>query len=531
MIRTFIFLFRYKILKDPKNLSYQTKEFFELSKKEQRQVVDKYFHKFGTDDNIAAYFQEVHARVYQENQEVTFFHCYYFDKLLITYNVYNIRFIDQFKLSAKKLNYLIHYLLEIIRENHIDFKVDNLFGYPDELPTTLSQSIEFMEYLVKKSCYNIKYITYNSEYPERQGELVRGVIQQLSQEKFDIQSFFKSDQVLPEFLVTNMDFLFYLIKNDLCNVKYLNEKILESQTIDNQKELVQTIILAMERQNLGINFIGENQALARILNHDEDFIHYIIHKDLGSIGYIDWHNLNSHALVRVIDDITACFRQTNQDFDIMTYPFRELFFQNYHFMQYLMQKDFRWIAVTRVNEVQENNQLVELFFKQVTANNYKFKLDNFLVDGKYINHRLIENKKMLHYFFVHRVPLIQHINFLQLKSTRTVVENIVSELEKARPEYEFHNEDYLIDGKYPTPFSNSYRFMRYVIDKNFNHIAYMDTSFLDKREKKRIINYAFRMVYYIRGDNKKLNFDLREAYFQNSDIIWDEYFQECLKSL
>jgi hypothetical protein len=65
--------------------------------------------------------------------------------------------------------------------------------------------------------------------------------------------------------------------------------------------------------------------------------------------------------------------------------------------------------------------------------------------------------------------------------------------------------------------------MRYVIDKDFNNIAYMDISMIDKREKVRIINYAFRMVYYIRGKNKELNFDL-DGYFKDSQIIDDEYF-------
>ena len=72
--------------------------------------------------------------------------------------------------------------------------------------------------------------------------------------------------------------------------------------------------------------------------------------------------------------------------------------------------------------------------------------------------------------------------------------------------------------------------MRYVIDKNFNNLSYIDTSLVDKRELKRIINYAFRMVYYIRGKNKGLNFDI-DGYFLNSMIIKDEYFLECLQSL
>ena len=72
--------------------------------------------------------------------------------------------------------------------------------------------------------------------------------------------------------------------------------------------------------------------------------------------------------------------------------------------------------------------------------------------------------------------------------------------------------------------------MRYVIYKNFNYLAYIDTSCIDKRELRRIINYAFRTVYYIRGDEKRLNFDI-EGYFVDSMIIEDEYFLECLRCL
>ena len=45
MIKAFIFIMKYKILKDPINLSYHTKEFFQLSKSTQRKVLDKYFNK------------------------------------------------------------------------------------------------------------------------------------------------------------------------------------------------------------------------------------------------------------------------------------------------------------------------------------------------------------------------------------------------------------------------------------------------------------------------------------------------------
>ena len=43
MIKALIFIIKYKILKNPINLSYRTKEFFKLSKNNQRTVLDKYF--------------------------------------------------------------------------------------------------------------------------------------------------------------------------------------------------------------------------------------------------------------------------------------------------------------------------------------------------------------------------------------------------------------------------------------------------------------------------------------------------------
>ena len=109
-----------------------------------------------------------------------------------------------------------------------------------------------------------------------------------------------------------------------------------------------------------------------------------------------------------------------------------------------------------------------------------------------------------------------------------IVEVILKEASKR--DFEFDNDSFLVEGKYPVVLSNSYRFMRFVIDKNFNNLAYMDISMCDKRELKRVINYAFRMVYYIRGDNKGLNFDI-DGYFKDSMIIHNDYFQECLRSL
>lgn len=530
MIKAFIFILKYKILKDPINLSYHPKEFFQLSKSNQRKVLDKYFNKLENNFSIASYFDTKEARYYDNHQEITFFNSYYFDKLIIEHDINNLKLIDKFKIKENKIEYLIQYSLELIKENHLKLKVDELLNYSDSIPLKLSKSIDFMDYLIDENCYNIKYLTYNEEIPAKQRELIIKAINLAKKREFNIENYLQRDKTIPSILKNNLDFLLYLIENNIENTKYLTEKLLENQTITNKEKIINTIITSLEKDPIKIKYIEQNQTLAMFLNRNETYITYIISNNLENIQYIDWHNLTDGPRNKIINKVTSILTTQNLSFNIMKYPFRELFFENYNFMKYLLEKDFRWIAITKINSKEENEKLIQLFFQEISKKKYKFKLEDFLEDGTYINHNLIENKKILHYLFINQVPIVQHINFFHLKSSRTVVENIINELEKMPPEYEFQNEDYLINGKYPIPLSNSYRFMRYVIDKNFNHIAYIDTSMIDKRELKRIINYAFRMVYYIRGENKKLNFDL-DGYFKDSDMIHDEYFQECLKSL
>ena len=117
---------------------------------------------------------------------------------------------------------------------------------------------------------------------------------------------------------------------------------------------------------------------------------------------------------------------------------------------------------------------------------------------------------------------------MRIDNFKSVLDVMLKEMEKKH--FVFDNECFLRNGKYPVVLSNSYRFMRYVIDKNFNNLSYIDISMIDNKELKRIINYAFRMVYYIRGNNRNLNFDI-DGYFKDSDIIHNEYFQECFRSL
>ena len=321
----------------------------------------------------------------------------------------------------------------------------------------------------------------------------------------------------------------YLIKNDISYVKYLDEIFIGRLTNTDINNLVKVLIQSL-RDNGNLDLVMENNDLRFILVKNYEFIKYIITEDLDNVGYIDWHNLVLEVRNNIIDDIVLIVKDTDKYFDIMKYDFRELFFENYNFMEYLVESDFRWIAVTRVSSSDLNDKLIKIFFDELKKKKYKFKLSDFLEDGSYLNYRLVENKKMLHYLFKNGVNLVKHIDFLNLKNSRVVVDNFVDELEKTNIEYDFKNENFLINGKYPVILSGNYRFMRYVIDKNFNNLSYIDTSLVDKRELKRIINYAFRMVYYIRGKNKGLNFDI-DGYFLNSMIIKDEYFLECLQSL
>ena len=522
------FLWKYKILKDPVNLSYQTERFFKLSKRTQRAILDKYFKNYVGTNGLETYFDSKESRYYQNGQEINFFHCYYFDKKLIEYNIKNISLIDKFIIDNEKKEFLISYTLDLIKQNDLYLSVNDLIIYPDDLPKSLSSNLDFMSYLVKDNPTNIKYITYNEKCASRQRDLISGAIQKIKTMNLEMKNFCKNDGRLPKILESNEDFLLYLIENDISNTIYLKEDILENQTITNRKLIIDTIIKSLKKNSNYLKELEKNTMLADMLNQDENFILYMIDLNIDNIGYVDWHNLTEIKKQKLIDYFTSILEKKNLSFDIMKYPFHNLFFQNYRFMNYLMKNDFRWIAVTRLNNFEENNKLVDLFFQTIERKKYRFRLEDFLEDGKYINPNLVENRKMLHYFFENNVAVVKHINFFNLTSSKIVTENILREIESKN--YEFSNENFLVNGKYPIPLSNSYRFMRYVIDKNFNHLAYIDISMIDKNELKRIINYAFRMVYYIRGDNKNLNFDI-DGYFKGTEILHNEYFIECLKSL
>lgn len=528
MLKVLMFIFKNKILKSPENLSYHLQEFFKLSKKNQRRVLDKYFDSLDENDNVVSYFMSSEARYFEGNKEINMFSCYYFDKLLIEYDIYNIRYIDKFNLDEEKINYLINYALYIIKENKILLDVKRLVKYTDELPVQLSNNISFMDYLIRVDCYNVKYLTYNEFNANKIRELIYTSIIEVRNKNFEISKFLKQDGTLPVILSRNIDFILYLVSNDLANIEYLTDEMLSSQTISGLDSIVKTIIDTLVRSGTGLEIIEKNEILASILNRNERFISYIIQADISNIRYVDWHNLTDSLKNNIINYIVMVLRENNIMINIMKYPFRDIFFQNYSFMQYLIEDDIRWISVSKVSNREEADKLIELYFKLKDKKKYKFRLIDFLEDGEYINHYLIENKKMFNYIYENDQKMVKHINFFNLERSKLVVENLVNELE--RNEFEFNNDDYLVNGRYPIVLSNNYRFMRYVIYKNFNYLAYIDTTCIDRRELKRIINYAFRTVYYIRGEDRRLNFDI-DGYFKNSMIIDDEYFLECLKCL
>ena len=78
MIRSFIFIIKHKILKEPSKLAVLTREFFKLSKNTQRKVLNKYFDELKGDFDIENYFDTKESRYYDGNKEITFFNCYYF---------------------------------------------------------------------------------------------------------------------------------------------------------------------------------------------------------------------------------------------------------------------------------------------------------------------------------------------------------------------------------------------------------------------------------------------------------------------
>ena len=525
MIKVTLFILKYKILKDETALSSHVREFFRLSNKDQTKVLNKYFNRLDENFNIDYYFNSKESRYYNNGEEITFFNNYEFCKKILELNIYNIFLIDKFNLSDNKINYLIEYTLKLIKEKNINLDIDRILVHNNILPERLSKNIEFIKYLIKLDIYNIKYMTTNNDKQSFQRELIKEVINIVKEKEFNLDKF-TINKELPNILISNIDFLSYIIENDIENIDYLNNIEIENETDKNKQKITESIIKFIDNNDAPISILKNNKILSDHLSKDYDFINYMVKKDIDNIKYIDWHNIPDNYVTKIINNLVLKIVKEKIDFDYTIYPFKEVFKYNYMFMAYLIDKDKTNIKDIKVTDKEEVNKLIEQYLNKYHKT--KFNLKEFIDETGYINNSLIENKTMLIYLIINDNTMFKYIDFLNLNNSSEVVEIILKEIEDKT--FEFKNDSFLINNKYPIPLSNSYRFMRYVIDKNFNNLAYIDTSMIDEKELKRIINYAFRMVYYIRGDNKSLNFDL-DGYFRNSMIVKNDYFQECLKSL
>lgn len=522
MIKTMMFILKYNIIKDPINLSLHTEDFFKLNQKVQRKVLDKYFRKLDKDFNIDYYFNNKNSFYYHNNEEKSFFHSYYFDLKILEHNIHNLRLIDKFKISKEKINKIIDNMIEILKEENIN--MDYLFIYPDELPKTLSKNINFMAYLASIDYHNIKYMTYNEDTPSSQRKIIQQSIKAAKIHTYDIENFQNSKKELPTILSKNIDFLLYLIENDIKNISYLDEMFLNNLTPTDKEMLINSVI----KNDINIDVLLENKPLFNYLNKDYDFIMKLIQDDLDNIKYIDWHNLTHVTVDKIINHMVSLLESTKDTLNIENYLFKDLFYQNYNFMLYLVHKNINNLKYSKVSKQTLNDNLINIYLEKISIAPKKFNIKNFTLEDNYINESLLENEQMFKYLFNNDHNLVKYINFFNLNNPNLVITYLLKEINNRN--YEFDNNNFLVGNKYPIHLSNNYLFMKYVIDKNFNNLAYLDISMIDNKQLKKIINYAFRMVYYIRGEDKKLNFDL-EGYFKDSDIVENEYFKECLRCL
>lgn len=526
MVEVFLFIFRYKIKKEYAQLGKHCREFFKLSKKAQRKVLDIYFRRVEEDFDVMYYFDNEDSRYYENGKEISFFDSYYFCKKIILLNICNIRYIDKFKISLKKVDYLVHLMMEIIEKDGIKIRVSDILMYPFELPKRLSGNVLFMRYLVDVDLYNIKYMTYLEGNVSLERELIREVIDKDRGNDFVYENFCVRDRTLPEVLVNNIDFIIYLVENDIKNVVYFTEKILRMVVDSELDRVIHCVIRAIKRGNADIEIVESNEVLAGYLNKSYNYLNYIIGIDVGNVKYVMFYELTDEDRKKIIDYLALKLVRENIDFVYDNYPFKKLLLENYMFMAYLIDRDKRNINKMLVSNQDEINKLVDIYLNKYKR--CKFDIRNYMDASGEINRYLVSNRHMISYLIRNDNEVFRYIDFSNLVNAKKTIDYILRELD--RKDFVFNNEVFLRDGKYPIVLSNSYRFMKYVIDKNFNNLAYINISMIDKRELKRIINYACRMVYYIRGEDRSLNFDI-EGYFKGSDVIEDDYFQECYKCL
>ncbi len=525
-MKTFLFNLKYKIKKDPKNLGLHCKEFFSLKDNVQKKVLDIYFKNASKKLEIGYYFDNKDARFYDDGREISFFNSYYFCRKIIELNINNISFFDKFKISNSRLEKLFNYTMEIIKKYKIKIKVDKILRYPSNLPVYLSSNVEFMKYLVNFDYYNIKYITRNEEKIEAQREIIRDVINKIKDEEFNIKKFMLDDNVIPDLLINNIDFIIYIISHDIDNINYLDDRILDGLIDKDNKRLVNAIIEYVNCNDIDIRRIFKNRDLGIYLSRNVDFLINIINLDEDNIRYVDFHNMVGSDIKKIINKLALKLVKEDIDFDYQKYPFRNILMKNYMFMAYLIDRDRHNIKYLDIDNEDEVNKVIDIYLNKYRK--CKFDVEDYLDSNGNVKIMFVKNKHMLTYLVRHDNSIFKYIDFDLLDNADSLIEVIIKYM--GSKSFSFNNEAFLRDGRYPILLSNSYLFMREVIYKNFNNLAYIDTTFVDKQILKKIINYACRTVYYLRGNDKRLTFDL-DGYFKNSMIIHDEYFRECLKSL
>lgn len=138
---------------------------------------------------------------------------------------------------------------------------------------------------------------------------------------------------------------------------------------------------------------------------------------------------------------------------------------------------------------------------------------------------MIKNKEELSNSIRKDNSYIKNINF-DLNYDFNIVDLILEETKIFN--FKFKNEYFLRNGKYPTVLCQNHQFVKYVIDKDFNNIGYIDTKNLTEEEIRQIINYTFRKVYFLKEKDNSIKFNQLNK-FCNNDIVNNDYFQECLK--
>ena len=526
-MRAFLFNLHFKIKKDPANLGLHCKEFFSLKENVQKKVLDTYFKNASKSLNVGYYFDNKNARYYDDGKEISFFNSYYFCKKIIELNINNISYFDKFRFSDVKLDRLFNYVMDTIKKKKIRIDVSKILRYPTNLPVYLSKNVLFMKYLVFLDSYNIKYITLNEDALELQRELIRDVIKKIENDKFDLNNFMVEGNVISNVLINNIDFIIYMISNDIDNIDYLDDRILNNLTDKDKLRLVDAILEYINnKEDVDVDKIFENSNLGIYLSRNVNFLINIINIDVDNIRYVDFHNIVSGDIKKLINKLALKLVREDIDFDYDKYPFKNILMKNYMFMAYLIDRDRHNIRYLDIDNEDEVNKVIDIYLNKYRKS--KFDINDYLDDNGNVKNIFVNNKHMLTYLVKHDNKVFKYIDFNLLDKADNLIEVIIKFM--GSKSFSFDNSVFLRDDKYPIILSNSYLFMREVIYKNFNNLAYIDTSMIDKEILIKVINYACRTVYYLRGDDKRLTFDI-DGYFKDSMIIHDEYFQECLRSL